>query len=450
MNIIIVGAGEVGRHIAESLSNRQHDICVIEMAEDLAESLNDNLNVSIICDNGASVAVLAEANVGECDLFLALTSDDNTNLISASMAKTLGAKKTIARVRGGIQREEWLFNYRQHFGIDYLLGSERLAAVELAKFVRTPEGLMVEELARGRIEMQQLVVASGSHMIEKPLASLDLPSRMRIALIQRGDQVIIPGATDMLKVNDIVTLFGQPRGLTDLISALNPEHTPEKVSNVVIFGGDEYGFALAQMLEGGPCRVRIIEQDPKLCRTLSNLLQKTIVIQGNATSLTLLKEERVGEADFFVATTSNDEDNVMTCLQAKNLGTRYCLTLIHRADYADIVSQNREKLGILGAISPRMATSRDLLRFVTAERFHVIMNLAANVELIEAVISKNSNLAEKKVAEIRWPEESGLVALLQGQNAMVPTANDTLHVGDTIYGLVSSKSRRRFLKLLAD
>ena len=162
MNIIIIGAGEVGRHLAESLSTQLHNITLIEASQGRSDAINESLDASVLCGNGAAATTLAEANVGECDLFLALTSLDNTNLVSASIAKSLGAKKTVARVHASVEREEWLFDYRNHFGIDYLFSTERLAAVELVKFVRNPEGLVVEDIARGRIELHQYKVSADS------------------------------------------------------------------------------------------------------------------------------------------------------------------------------------------------------------------------------------------------------------------------------------------------
>jgi trk system potassium uptake protein len=448
VNIVIVGAGEIGRHLAESLSHRAHNICVIEASGALSEELNERLDIQIVQGNGASVTTLAGANAAECDLFLAVTSDDNTNLVAASVAKKIGARKTIARVHGGVQREEWLFDYRGHFSIDYLFSSERLAAVELAKFVRNPERTLVEEIARGRIELQQTLVSPESKAAGQTLRELGLPPRVRIASIQRGDDQIIPAAEDKLRVGDLVTVYGDPLKLSQVLKILHPGEQEERDVNVVIFGGGEYGFALAQMLENRRYRVRIIERDPEVCRELSGILQRTIVINGDATSLQQLREEQVGEADFFIATSREDEDNVMTCLQAKNLGTKYCLTLVHRADYADVISRNSEKLGILGAVSPRVATSRDLLRFVTSERYHVVLKLAGEVEVLEVVAPEHSAVTGKKIAEVSWPLGSGLLALLQGQQAFVPAGEDVIAAGDTVYGIVSPAAKKPFLKLL--
>jgi trk system potassium uptake protein TrkA len=161
-----------------------------------------------------------------------------------------------------------------------------------------------------------------------------------------------------------------------------------------------------------------------------------------------LREEQVGEADFFIAATEDDEDNVMTCLQAKHLGTKYTLALIHRVDYADVVSRSSEQLGIMGAVSPREAANRDLLRFMTSEKYHVVMALADGAEVLESVVREGGSLAEKRVAEVQWPEGAGLVALLQGSEAMVPTADDVLRPGDTVYAIVSPQSKKALVKLL--
>jgi trk system potassium uptake protein TrkA len=201
------------------------------------------------------------------------------------------------------------------------------------------------------------------------------------------------------------------------------------------------------MLEGHRYRVRIIEKNPALCRQLSETLQRTIVIQGDATSVQQLKEERVGDADFFIAATEDDEDNVMTCLQAKSLGTRYCLTLIHRSDYADVISRNSQQLQIHAAVSPREATNRELLRYITPERTNTVLKLGEDAEVLESVVPPGGKLAGNRVSEVHWPEGSVLVALLHGSEARVPGADDQLAAGDTLYAVVSQKAKRQFVQL---
>ena len=153
MNIIIVGAGEIGRHLAGSLSSAAHNIAVIEQNPAIAREIDSQLDCRVLCANGSSASTLVEANVAECELFLALTSNNNANMAACLIAKQLGAKLAICRFDPSLQREEWLFDYKSHFQIDHVFSSERLSAVELTKFVRNPESVTVEEIAQG-IELQ--------------------------------------------------------------------------------------------------------------------------------------------------------------------------------------------------------------------------------------------------------------------------------------------------------
>ncbi len=449
MNIVIIGAGEVGRHLADNLSNRDHSITIIEADEALARELDEQLDSHVVGADGTDVATLAELGVAECDLFLALTSNRNVNLVAASLARSLGARKTIARVDAAVQRTEWLFDYRSHFKIDHLFSVERLTAIELAKHIRNPDRLVVEELARGRIELLQCTVPAGAPAIGREIQVLKLPAQIRIAMIQRGGQILVPTARDAVQTGDVVTLFGNPDKLVSALPIFDPNSKPRADTRVVIFGGGEYGATLAQMLEGkSHFQVRIMERDKTRCEQLVALLQRTTVIHGDATSVNQLKEEQVGAADFFVATSHGDEDNVMSCLQARNLGTRHCLTLVHRADYADAISANEERLGIHAAVSPRVAVGKELLRFITSDDYHQILTLPGGAGVQEITVSVDSAVCGRKISEITWPAGAGLVALLHGQQAVVPGGDDVIQGGDTVYALTTDVARAALVRLL--
>lgn len=447
MNIVIVGAGEVGRHLAESLSKEAHSIVVIESGAKLAHELEQTLDAKVIHGDGTSVSVLLEAEVGNCDLFLALTSENTINVMAASIARKLEAGKVVARVHPGIQREEWLFDYRGHFGIDYIFSSERLSAIELAKFIRNPDSLVVEEIARGRIELQQVRVCDTSDAIGVMLMNLKAPERTRIAAVTRGGEHFIPNARTSLQVGDVVTIFGEPRKLKSLADRLQMGSNKRERMRVVIFGGGEYGFALAQMLESWDCSVRILEKNSIRAQELTDRLSDTTVINTDGTVLAELEEEQVGDADFFVATSGSDEDNVMTCLQAHNLGTKNCLTLIHRADYANAISVSGRHFGMLAAVSPREASRRDIEKFLTTDKFHIVKKLGAG-EIIETSVASGSIVAGKMVGEIEWPEGCMIVAKMRGIHGDVPTPEDVLDPEDVIYAMVEPKARKKFLKLV--
>lgn len=448
MKIIIVGAGEIGTHIALSLAQENHSIVVIEASDSVATALNQRIDARVLVADGVSINTLIDAGATDCDLFMSLTSDNNINIVSASVAKKLGATKTIARVHPNIQRESLFLDYGEHFGIDYLFSSERLAAVELAKYVRNPESAMIEEIARGYVEVQRVRVSADYKNCGQPLCEIKLPTRVRVGAITRSGKTIIPTAEEPLRPGDLATLFGEPSRLNEVVMQLQNRKGTGQEANIVIFGGGEYGFSLAQTLESWNCRIRIVESDPDLCQELSDQLTNVTILNTDATSIAEMREEQVGDADFFIAATNVDEDNVMTCLQAHSLGTKYCLPLIHRADYADTMTGFGDKLGILAAVSPRDATRRDLSRFITSDRFHLLKKLEG-VELIETSVTEDSTIVGKSVRSIEWPDDCVLVALLHGTEGRVPAADDEIASGDNLYALVGSAAKKKFLKLAA-
>lgn len=447
MNIIIVGAGEIGRHLAIELSRQAHVVSVIESDAAQASEIQSEIEGKVVVGDGSSVNTLAEANIGDCELFLALTSENSVNLMCASMVKSMGVERVISRVHPGLQREEWLFDFRGHFGIDHIFSSERLAAIELAKFIRNPDSLVVEEIARGRIELQQVRVSPQSDTIGQPLKSLKFPANTRVALVSRDGKYEVANADTILEGGDIVTVFGAPHKLRQLVGRLQKELHLKDGPRVVIFGGGEYGFSLAQMLESWNCRVRIFERDPDLAQELTDRLSNTTVINADATSVAELEEEQVGDIDFFVATSSSDEDNVMTCLQAHNLGAQNCLTLIHRADYAKAISSSGRHFGVVAAVSPREASRKEISRYITSEKFHVVRKLGNGI-VLQTHVANGAKADGKTVAEIKWPDGCVLVGLLKGLQAIVPGADATLEAGDQVFAMVANKAEKKFLKLV--
>ena len=451
MNIIIVGAGEVGKHLAQSLSSQLHDITLIDRSEESTDLLREKLDATVVCENGTSATVLAEHNVADCDLFLAITRQDDTNLMAASIAKKMGAKKTIARVHASVERDRLLLNYQEHFGIDHLFSAERLSAVELTKFIRNPEGVVAKEIARGRIELRQLKVSPESDLLQKPLSSLDLPQGIRIAAIYRNQETIIPEGVDHLQAGDLITLSSDPAHTQTFLARVSPKIKQRVERNLFIFGGGEYALVLAEMLadETPRLKMRIMEKSKTDCDRLSRLLSDVDIIHGDAASRQQLREEQVGNADFFIAVSPDDEDNVMTCLQAKSLGAKSCLTLIHRPDLAKAIEQSRMQLGIRAVVSPRLAASQDLLRFVETEKFHEIADLKANIQALQLVLKENSESAGKRVSEIQWPKGGSLIGLVRGQITIVPSGKDELRAGDVVYFVVTPEARKSFVKTLA-
>ena len=236
MKIIIVGAGEVGHNLCDTLSKEGHDVTVVEQSEQRVAQLDEEQNARIVRGNGSSARQLVDLDVARCDAFLAMTSDDRTNLISCSLAKGLGAKNTFARIHDETYSDNSVINYQLHFGIDLLVNPEAICAVELAKAIRNPGRVAVENFARGQIEFQQQRVAAGSRLIGQQLKQLKLDPGVRIGYVQRDGQGEIAGAETILQEGDRVTLFGYPDALFSLRERFDPKNKIKEV-RVVLFGG---------------------------------------------------------------------------------------------------------------------------------------------------------------------------------------------------------------------
>ena len=448
MKILIVGAGEVGRYLCEILSEEYHDVSVIESDIPLANQIDEELNVRVIKGNGSSAGVLQQADADHCDYFLAMTSDDKTNLISCSIAKALGAGTTIARIHDQTYSDNSILNYQLHFGIDHLLNPEALAAVELAKKIRHPGRVAVENLARGQIEVQQFRVKPKAKVIGKKLADLNLDRRVRIGYVQSGDEQKVAGANTVLREYDYVTLFGPSQILFDVKPLFDPELETEPV-RIVLFGGGEASIALVRLLTHPRFKIRILEESKEQCRLLAEKFPKVTVIQGDATSLRLLEEEQVGSADYFIGLTKEDEDNVMTCLQASKLGAKHTMLLVNRADYIEVLERLKSILGVELVVSPRIATANEVVRYTSREPYIELAKLANDSgRIVEIKVGPKSPCAGRKLRDIEWPGDCVIVALMYKSDAKVPGADDTIEAGARVVAIIHKENTRELVKML--
>ncbi len=448
MNIIIVGAGEVGQHLC-TIMGSNHDVTLIEREAELASRLDDEHDVRVVQGNGSHASVLVKAGVAKCDFFLAMTSDDKTNLLSSSLAKALGHKTTtITRIHDQTYNESSIINYQSHFGIDHLLNPEALSAVELAKAIRNPGRIAVENFARGQIEVQQIRVREKAKVLGKTLAELRLDPRIRVGYVQSGDTQEVAHAGTVLQPGDLVTVFGLPQVLFELRSIFNPD-TEAESSRVVLYGGGETAIALIRMLANTRFRVRVLEKNPKVCQKLAESFPGITVINGDATSLRLMEEEQIGDADYFVACTKDDEANVMTCLQASKLGAKHVLLLVNRADYLDVLERLKETLGLELVVSPRLATANEVVRYISRDPYIDLARLGTgDSHIIEVKVFPKSPADGKMLKEIKWPAKSVVVGLLHQTEATVPGANDLINGGDRLVAIVKKDLIPELLTIL--
>jgi len=443
MRVIVAGAGEIGWYLAEQISAAGHDVTVIDSDDQKTRQITAHLDVQVLCGTAASAALLSQAGVDQADLFLAVTPSDETNLVCASLARRLGAACAVARVDNEvIYRKAPQISYSEHFGIDELVSPGRLAALELASIVRNPGSLAVEHFARGTLEMQQVVADRGAQLVGTALCELDLPDGVRIASIKRADQLIIPTGNDLLEHGDRVTIIGKTEQVAQVRAGL--EARKPSITKVVIMGGGHTTLNLARRLRGHNFRLTIIERHAQRCESLAALLSQVTILHGDGTNLAFLKEERIDNADVFISTTASDEANIMSAIQAKNLGVKKVLVVIHRPDYAHLV----EKMGIDRAISPRVVMAQEMLSLLNKEKVFTLATLDGGKAEILQLLVEGKDFVGHSLRDLSLPDGVLVLSLRHGRDFVVPQADTKFQPADNILVICRQAQRKELVRLV--
>jgi len=436
MQIVVLGAGTVGTSIANRLCVEGHSVTVVDNDPERCRRVNDELDVRVVTGSAAQSSTLFQANVLGSDLALAVTGDDEVNLIAASIAKAMGTHRAIARVYAPVFRDLSTFDYQRHFSIDRLLSLEHLSAMELAREIRHPGAIAVENFARGELEMRDVAVSPRSSVVDREVRTLKLPSGVRIGSILRDGEVRIAGAADKLAAGDRLTLIGTREDIDEVRPVFQKDLPP--LQDVVIAGGGETGYHLARVLEGGRFNVMVMERDRERCEFLAAQLRHATVVHADVQRRATLEEERVGSADVFVACTGDDEDSIMACVEAKELGAKKILSIVDRPDYANVVA----KLGIDHAVSPRKVIARQVLAFLNTGAVISRSSLAheQDIEILEIEVGPDAPATQQPLAQLKLPQHCLIGAVIRENYVMVPGAEDRFSAGDTVVALVDRKA----------
>ncbi len=433
MRIVVLGAGTVGGSIASLLCLNRHSVTVVDSDPDNVKQINETLDVRGITGSASQSSILFQAGVGSADLCLAVTGDDEANIVSASMSKAMGAKRAVARVYAPVFRDLSTFDYQRHFGIDRLLSLEHLTALELARSIRHPGSVAVENLARGDLEVHEVQVSKQERGVGKALKSLELPTAVRIGSIHRDGKSWIAGADDVIEVGDRLTIIGKRNDIDD-VKELFHSGGQSKLG-VVIAGGGETGYHLAAALEGQRFGVVLMERDRDRCDHLASHLKHTVVVCRDATRRANLEEERVGSADIFVACTGDDENNIMASVEARDIGAQTIMALVSRPDYAHVVG----KLGIDLAVSPREVVAKQVLGFLTSGPTisRTPLSEGSGLSVLEIDVEPNSLATEHVLANLGLPSQCLIAAVIREGFTTVPGADHHFQSGDSAIVLIA-------------
>lgn len=444
MNIFVAGGGRVGFHLAHVLSAENHDLTVIETGSDRLEEIDYALDVSTIQGNAASVMLLKEAGVASADLFVSLTGHDEVNLLAAATAKGLGAKQVVARVDNPTYIEEGIL-FEAMLGIDYVLSPEALTALEIANYIETSGVVAAEIFGRGHVQMRQMRVTKSPTTGGKTLRDVvRAGSGVLLGVISRNGDIVIPHGDTIVEPGDLVTLIGRSEEVDSMQKRFQGKEP--KSQRAVVMGGSSIGLYLAQALENQRRSVKLFDRNMARCEELVSVLKKTKVVCRDGTSREALEQEHVGSADVFVATTDDDERNIMASVLAKEVGATQAIAVVHQPDFVPLVG----KLGVDHAVTPRACIANRILKLVHQKGVTSLAVLEeGKVEIVEFSVNAKTPVVGKRLRDLKSKLPSGaLVAtILRGDEVIVPSGNDEIHEGDSVVLIVASDSLEPVQKL---
>lgn len=417
MKIIILGAGQVGGTLAANLASEAssaNDITVVDQNDGFLRELRDRIDISVVCGNGSHPGVLVQAGIEDADMLIAVTSEDEINMIACQIAHSLfHTPRKIARVRSQEYTGFPKLFHKDAIPIDHIISPEQVVSDYIYDLIQQPGSLQVVDFAEGLVQLVAVRAYYGGPLVGQELRFLrkHIPNiDTRVAAIYRRNRAIIPQGSTVIEADDEVFFIAAKKDIRAIMSELRRLDRPYK--RIVIAGGGNIGFNLAERM-GNDYSVKLIELNPERGQFLAENLPKTLVLPGSASDRKLLMEENIEDVDVFLAVTNSDEANIMSSMLAKRLGAHKVLTLISNPAYVDLVQGGEIDI----AISPQQATIGSLLSHVRHGKIvkgHSLRRGAAEaIEVIALGDSKSSRVVGRAIEDIDLPEGSTIGAVVR-------------------------------------
>ncbi|OQY01921.1 MAG: Trk system potassium transport protein TrkA [Desulfobacteraceae bacterium 4572_130] len=447
MKIIIVGAGEVGYHIASLLAFENKDVVIIDKNADAIRQISENLDVQVITGSGSSPVVLKKAGIKEADILLAATDSDEVNLAACLFANIISpATKKLARIRSGDYDKYHHAFSQEPLNIDTIINPEIEVVKTIYRLIKIPSAVDIGEFAEGRVKFVGLHLNKNS-----PIAGVQLSefssmfgnARPLIAAIVRNNDLIIPKGNNRLQPNDIVYFISEKNRLAQTVQLFDENARAPR--RVMIIGGGRIGERLALLLEKESIQTKIIESNINRCKVLSELMNKTVVLHGDASDQKLLLAENVADSDVVVSLTHNEETNILVSLLAKNLGASSTITKISKFSYFPLMAT----VGLQKVVSPRMSAISSFLQNIRKGKIlSAVSILGEEAEIMEAVALKTSDITGRPLRKISFPKGAILVCIIRNDEIIIPIGESVINSGDRIILFARRQAIEKLEKLL--
>lgn len=453
MKIVIIGDGKVGHKLTTQLSEENYDIVLIDQNEGkLKEALNQ-MDIFCITGNGVDVEILKQADVPHSDLVIACASTDEMNMLSCLLAKRLGAKHTIARVRNPVYYRQ-IGILKEDLHLSMAVNPELTAANEIARVLLFPETSKVETFMKGKVELVEF------HLVEdRQLAGLSLAQiyqkyqiKILVCAVKRGNDVYIPDGNFVLQKGDKIHVAAAHQDLETFFRGIGKRKNT-RIKRVIICGGGHVCFYLGTQLIQAGMAVKIVERNKERCEVLAEAMPRATVIHGDATDHELLEEEGIGEADAFIALTGMDEENIIMALFAKTQGVNKIVAKVNEDSRAQMV----EGLGIDSIVSAKSATADAIMSYVRARNNSyssanvetIYRMLGGKVEALEFIIKKECKFTNVPLKDLPTKPNHLIACIGRGRRIIIPNGEDHLEVGDSVIVVTKDHIIKNFADILA-
>lgn len=435
MKVIIVGLGKTGYRLAGLLSAEKiHEVTVVDTRPENIRTIVNEWDIMGVTGNAMDLEILEEAGIKAADLLIAVTGNDEINLLTCLIAKKLGNVKTIARVR---KREynKALGLFKDDLGLAMAINPELAAANEIARVLKFPSVIQIDTFAKGRVEILKFRIGERSVISDTKICDMGkkLNCDILVCGVERGEKAFIPGGNFILKAGDLVSFVATPQSSLDFFKAIGIK--TDSVKDALIIGGGDTGCYLANILMETGIRVKIIEHNLKRCEELCELLPGASIINGDGTNTDLLMEEGITKYESVVTLTGIDEENIMLSLFARTKTDGKIVTKINRIAYDDVI----DSLELDTIVNPNNITAEYIERFVRAkdnslggnvETMHLILD--GKAEALEFKISKELSVCGMTLEEISLKDNVLIACINRDGKAIFPRGKDTLLPGDTV------------------
>ncbi|MEM7347620.1 MAG: Trk system potassium transporter TrkA [Chloroflexota bacterium] len=458
MQILIIGAGDIGFYLSKRLSQENHDITMIEGNPQTALRASEQLDAFVLEGNGASYQLLKQANLAETEIVAAMTDSDEANLLACRLAKKAGVKTTIARVRHPQFTQPGFILTPQEMGLDFIIHPEKETADSVLQLLRKSAATYAIEFEEGRIELLGVRLEETSPLLNIPLKYLGQETddlHLRIVAINRDHHTIIPNGEDLLRKGDQVFVVADHDYSSQFISLAGRKERP--IKDVMILGGGLISRFIAQKLVR-KVNIKIIERNLDRARQLADILPQSLIIHGDGTDFDLLEHEGLSEMDAFISVTGNDEMNIIATLLAQQSGVGRSIALINKGGYLNIA----HRVGLETVVSKQSITVNAVERYIHQHQVASMAGLPGiGAQLIEYIASEGCQVSYKELKDIEFPANATVGAVLQGDELIVPHGDTHIKPGDKVVVFAlpqalgelerlfeNESSRRRISKLL--